>query len=213
MSVYRQVQANLLAPVSAFMRPSRGATPAVLLEFVEGGRQYAPYSYDCIDPRATVAHVRGVTTLQNGSVVQETRLPFVSVLGDLLVQYQVPRLEELPGFYGGWVGYLGYEAVTCLMETFITEPTLQHYHGAGSPAGAGGGSGGYGYAAAMLMVPATIPASCAFIRPVATSPNAIVFGTDRLTIPQEARAGIVLDFIGVVLITSAVFLLGRILIS
>ncbi len=64
----------------------------------------------------------------------------------------------------------------------------------------------------MLMVPATISASCAFMMPVATPPNAIVFGTDRLTIPQMARMGIMLNLAGVVLITAALFLLGGVLI-
>ncbi len=64
----------------------------------------------------------------------------------------------------------------------------------------------------MLMVPATISASCAFMMPVATPPNAIVFGTDRLTIPQMARMGIILNFTGVILITAALFILGGVLI-
>ena len=64
----------------------------------------------------------------------------------------------------------------------------------------------------MLMVPATISASCAFMMPVATPPNAIVFGTDRLTISQMARMGIMLNLTGVVLITAALFLLGGVLI-
>jgi sodium-dependent dicarboxylate transporter 2/3/5 len=63
----------------------------------------------------------------------------------------------------------------------------------------------------MLMVPATISASCAFMMPVATPPNAIVFGTDRLTIPQMARAGIMLNFTGVALITAAIFVLGGVI--
>ncbi len=64
----------------------------------------------------------------------------------------------------------------------------------------------------MLMVPATISASCAFMMPVATPPNAIVFGTDRLKITQMARAGFFLNIVGVVLVTAAVFLLGGALI-
>lgn len=63
----------------------------------------------------------------------------------------------------------------------------------------------------MLMVPATISASCAFMMPVATPPNAIIFGTERLTIPQMAKAGVFLNFIGVILITAALFLLGGVL--
>lgn len=64
----------------------------------------------------------------------------------------------------------------------------------------------------MLMIPATISASCAFMMPIATPPNAIVFGTDRLRIAEMARAGFFLNIIGVIVVTTAVFLLGGILI-
>jgi sodium-dependent dicarboxylate transporter 2/3/5 len=53
----------------------------------------------------------------------------------------------------------------------------------------------------LLLVPAVIAASCAFMMPVATPPNAIVFGSGHLTIPQMCRAGIVLNVIGVLLVT------------
>jgi sodium-dependent dicarboxylate transporter 2/3/5 len=53
----------------------------------------------------------------------------------------------------------------------------------------------------LLTVPITIAASCAFMLPVATPPNAIVFATGQLTIPQMARAGVVLNLIGIVIVT------------
>jgi sodium-dependent dicarboxylate transporter 2/3/5 len=52
-----------------------------------------------------------------------------------------------------------------------------------------------------LTVPITIAASCAFMLPVATPPNAIVFATGQISIPQMARAGIVLNLIGIVVVT------------
>ena len=52
-----------------------------------------------------------------------------------------------------------------------------------------------------------IGCSFAFMLPVATPPNAIVFGTQRLRIAQMARVGLVLNFVGVVCITAAAFLL------
>jgi len=53
----------------------------------------------------------------------------------------------------------------------------------------------------MLTVPITIAASCAFMLPVATPPNAIVFATGQITIPQMVRAGISLNLIGIVVVT------------
>lgn len=53
----------------------------------------------------------------------------------------------------------------------------------------------------LLLIPAAVAASCAFMMPVATPPNAIVFGTGRVTIPQMCRAGLWLNLIGIVLVT------------
>lgn len=60
-----------------------------------------------------------------------------------------------------------------------------------------------------LMIPGTLSCSCAFMLPVATPPNAIVFGTERLRIADMARAGFLLNLTGVVIITLATYFLGR----
>jgi len=60
----------------------------------------------------------------------------------------------------------------------------------------------------MLMVPATLSASCAFMMPVATPPNAIIFGSNRVRIPEMARIGLVLNLVGVAVITGLFMLLG-----
>ncbi|MFU8878411.1 MAG: SLC13 family permease, partial [Wenzhouxiangellaceae bacterium] len=53
----------------------------------------------------------------------------------------------------------------------------------------------------LLMVPAAISASCAFMLPVATAPNAVVYGSGRVTIAEMAREGIVINLIAAVVIT------------
>jgi sodium-dependent dicarboxylate transporter 2/3/5 len=60
----------------------------------------------------------------------------------------------------------------------------------------------------LLMVPATLSASCAFMLPVATPPNAIVFGSGEVRMADMVRGGILLNLIGVGLITAAIYLLG-----
>lgn len=52
----------------------------------------------------------------------------------------------------------------------------------------------------MLLVPATIAASCAFMMPVGTPPNAIVFGTGLVKMPQMMKAGLWLNLAGIALI-------------
>jgi solute carrier family 13 (sodium-dependent dicarboxylate transporter), member 2/3/5 len=53
----------------------------------------------------------------------------------------------------------------------------------------------------LLMVPAVLSASCAFMLPVGTAPNAIVYGSELITVKQMAHAGLVLNLIGAAVIT------------
>ena len=67
----------------------------------------------------------------------------------------------------------------------------------------------------LLMIPATLSASMAFMLPVATPPNAIVFGTSRVRMSQMARTGLIMNLYAAVVTTlmmyywgNAVFALG-----
>lgn len=54
----------------------------------------------------------------------------------------------------------------------------------------------------LLMVPAAMSASCAFMLPVATPPNAVVYGSGQVTIRDMARAGLALNLMGAVVISA-----------
>jgi sodium-dependent dicarboxylate transporter 2/3/5 len=60
----------------------------------------------------------------------------------------------------------------------------------------------------LLMIPATLSASCAFMMPVATPPNAIVFGSGRIKIIEMARVGVIINIIGVLVIGLLFYTLG-----
>ena len=53
----------------------------------------------------------------------------------------------------------------------------------------------------LLMIPAALSASCAFMLPVATAPNAVIYGSGKVTIREMARAGLVLNLVGAVVIS------------
>lgn len=65
----------------------------------------------------------------------------------------------------------------------------------------------------LFMIPATVSASCAFMMPVATPPNAIVFGSGRVSIAEMARTGFFINLIGVVVITAIFYFLGTFVFS
>jgi solute carrier family 13 (sodium-dependent dicarboxylate transporter), member 2/3/5 len=60
----------------------------------------------------------------------------------------------------------------------------------------------------LLCVPAVVAASCGFMLPVATPPNAIVFGSGYIRLGQMVRAGFWLDLVAVVLIPIFTYLVG-----
>ncbi len=63
----------------------------------------------------------------------------------------------------------------------------------------------------LLMVPATLASSFAFMMPVATPPNAILFGTKRLKIMDMAKVGLIINILGIIILTVGIILLGPLL--
>ena len=107
------------------------------------------------------------------------------------------RLEGLPAVV--------LVAATCLLLTFLTELTSNTATTEVMLPVLAGTAGALAIHPLLLMLPATLSASCAFMLPVATPPNAIVFGSGKIEMRHMIRAGIVLNLLGVMLIT-AVFL-------
>ncbi|MBE9539338.1 MAG: SLC13/DASS family transporter [Proteobacteria bacterium] len=66
-----------------------------------------------------------------------------------------------------------------------------------------------GIAPEVMMVPAAMSASCAFMLPVATAPNSVVFGTGMITVRRMAQEGVVLNLLGVLVISSVCYLFFR----
>jgi sodium-dependent dicarboxylate transporter 2/3/5 len=89
----------------------------------------------------------------------------------------------------------------CLSVTFLTEVTSNTATASLLMPLLAATSVATGIEPMLLMVPAALSASCAFMLPVATAPNAIVFGSEKIRIKDMARAGFVLNLLGAVIIT------------
>jgi sodium-dependent dicarboxylate transporter 2/3/5 len=92
-------------------------------------------------------------------------------------------------------------ALVTLLVIFLTEVTSNTATATIVLPVMGALAGAMGMAATALMVPAAIAASYAFMLPVATPPNAIVFSSGAITIPQMARAGLWMNLVAALLIT------------
>ncbi len=98
--------------------------------------------------------------------------------------------------------------ITCLVLTFLTEVTSNTATATMAMPVLAAAAIQIGVHPFLFMIPATISTSCAFMLPVSTPPNAIVFGSGWVTIPQMARAGIMLDLAGVVIVTTVAYFLA-----
>src|SRR5215204_2450362 len=108
--VVREMMADLLTPVSAFLKIAEHSDYAFLFESVEGGEQVARYSFLGKDPFLVLRARDGKTVMDRSGVTTETSEPFVSVMRRLMAEFQAPFVQGLPRFTGGAVGFIGYDA-------------------------------------------------------------------------------------------------------
>lgn len=101
---------------------------------------------------------------------------------------------------------VGVILVICLAITFLTELTSNTATTTMILPIIGATAVAASYHPLMLMIPATLSASFAFMLPVATPPNAIVYSSGWVSIPKMSRAGVALNFLGAVLVTTMVLL-------
>src|SRR5260221_8244690 len=110
--VCKEIVADLLTPVSAFLKIAEHADYAFLLESVEGGEHVGRYSFLGKDPFLILRSRDGRTTMERSGVTTVSDRPFIDTLRGLMADFRSPFVPDLPRFTGGAVGYLGYGAAS-----------------------------------------------------------------------------------------------------
>ena len=120
--VYKEIVADMLTPVSAFLKIAEHTDYAFLLESVEGGEQVARYSFLGKDPFLILRSRGGKTIIDRAGQIAESDKPFVDTLRELMAGFHSPFVPGLPRFTGGAVGYIGYDAAAWF-EPVTLQPT------------------------------------------------------------------------------------------
>jgi len=110
--VYREILADLETPVSAFLK-IRDERYGYLLESVEGGEKWARYSFLGSRPALVIkGSLEELTLIRPKQVdrIQVKKDP-LETLKEIMADYQPVEVEGVPRFFGGAVGYLGYDLI------------------------------------------------------------------------------------------------------
>jgi anthranilate synthase component 1 len=115
--VVKELVADLLTPVSAFLKVAEHSDYAFLFESVEGGEHVGRYSFLGKDPFLILHGRDGKTLIEKAGVTTNAEKPFIDTLRDLMNSFQSPFVPGLPRFTGGAVGYLGYDTAAWFEPT------------------------------------------------------------------------------------------------
>jgi len=109
--VYDAITADLLTPVSAFLRLARGAQYAFLLESVEGGEKIARYTFVGANPLEVFRYAKGASIVEGeGRLHWEESNP-IEFLRRRIGRYRPVRVPGLPPLVAGAIGYFAYDMV------------------------------------------------------------------------------------------------------
>jgi anthranilate synthase component I len=114
--VYDVFSADLLTPVSAYLRIAQGARYSFLLESVEGGEKIARYTFAGAHPQEVFRYANGACVLESRDrLVWEERDP-ISFLRECIERLRPVRLPGLPPLVAGAIGYFSYDMVRLIEQ-------------------------------------------------------------------------------------------------
>lgn len=122
--VFREIMADMDTPVSAFRKLDDGHF-SYLLESIEGGEKWGRYSFLGSAP-SVIIRSKGnlVETISDGITVQQESSDPLACIKELLAQFTPVEVDGLPRFFGGAVGYLGYDMVRHFESLPTKKPAL-----------------------------------------------------------------------------------------
>src|SRR5689334_13948192 len=135
--VYHVFSADLLTPVSAYLRIAQGARHSFLLESVEGGEKIARYTFAGANPEEVFRYANGACVLESRDrIVWEEKDP-VTFLRAHMQRFKPVRLPGLPPLVAGAIGYFSYDMVRLIErlpkrlrdEIGLFDAMLMFYHG------------------------------------------------------------------------------------
>jgi len=108
--VYREILADTETPVSAFMKIDDGSD-AFLLESVEGGEKWGRYSLLGAAPRFVVQSIGPIAEKIEGGKASALAGNPIDAVRDIMKGLRAHALPEIARFYGGAIGYIGYDMI------------------------------------------------------------------------------------------------------
>jgi anthranilate synthase component 1 len=109
--VYREILADLDTPLTIFAKVASQDSHAFLFESLEGGEKWGRYSFIGFDPLMTFASSQEHIEIKRGGTIETRTGNPLHELKKLLASFKAHQAESLPRFFGGLVGYLGYDMV------------------------------------------------------------------------------------------------------
>ncbi len=134
--VYRELGADTLTPVTAFLRLRRRDEPAFLLESVEGGARVGRYSFIGRDPFQALSATGNEVFLETEGESKRVASGFFQALSDEVNRFRSVDVPGLPPLTGGAVGYMAYDSVRYVeslpdrhpRETELPDAQFHFYH-------------------------------------------------------------------------------------
>ena len=117
--VTKEIYADISTPITLLRKISAISKRYYLLESIEGGEKWGRYSFIGFDPKSRIYYKNGKVIIEGeGAKEVVTNNPF-DVVREFLKNYKTPKLENIPPFTGGLVGYFGYSMIA------VAEPVLK----------------------------------------------------------------------------------------